>query len=296
MFSSIMPSQPSSFSLKPPPVQRARASSSSVRLPLSIATLEPRGIPPALPAVVGDASLSSTTVDSRAQDPTPAFASQQPSGISYPATLGSHSSSTSPSIVPTASTSNTSSMFPVLVRRTVDLWFVLRHGGSGKHAVLLDTPDCSPRSSTDTEYILPLSSSPQKAAFAPEDFASASQLRTQSRLVSFSSVRLFVFFYFSCADINHSSFPSGSRASFAGHHNVSAFNSGDFVMLVNPSNNVRVAFHAFRSRPPWKRFEYICAVRSAPDFTYPWCSLRLCGMEARLVYSGKRVMGECQQN
>ena len=180
-------SQPSSssLSLKPPTIHRARASSSSVRPPLSIATLEPRVALPTVPAAVEDSTLSPAT-DSRAQGSSDSFASQQPPIPSYqPSPLPSPSPSSS-----SASSSSTSSMFPVLVRRTVDLWHVLRYGVEGKHANLLDTPDTSPRSSTDTEYILPLSSSPRKAAFAPEDFAPTPQLRTQFRLMTFSSVRV----------------------------------------------------------------------------------------------------------
>ncbi|KAH8113246.1 snare associated Golgi protein-domain-containing protein [Phellopilus nigrolimitatus] len=74
-------------------------------------------------------------------------------------------------------------MFPELISRTVDLWRAIRPGASAKHsAALFESPDSSPRSSTDTEYILPLSSSPRKTSFDSVDFAPSPQIKAYFRL------------------------------------------------------------------------------------------------------------------
>ncbi|THH11490.1 hypothetical protein EW145_g615 [Phellinidium pouzarii] len=174
-------SAPFSTLLAPPPrPSRARASSTGVRQPLSIATLETRCFASScsVPLPVVDNSLSPSDSESCASS------------------LDSSSSQNSPAFVlPPLSQSRTSpqnspnqSMFPLFVSRTVDLWHVFRFGATGKHTnAFFESPDPSPRSSTDTDYILPLSATPQKTSFDSRELAPPPHVRTHLNLLMFSS-------------------------------------------------------------------------------------------------------------
>ena len=125
------------------PAARSRASSTSVRPPLSLSSLAPR-------ARAG--SVSGPSSDSGA--PSSSSSSQPSSAPSTPVDT----------LEPIELPSNRT-MFPVLVARFFQLARSLRPRPPQKHATVLTSPIDSPRSSSDTDYILPLSASPSKASF-----------------------------------------------------------------------------------------------------------------------------------
>ena len=142
-----------SHSLHPPttassflrPAARSRASSTSVRPPLSLSSLAPR-------ARAG--SVSGPSCDSGAPSSSSSSSSQPSSASSTPVDT----------LDPIELPSNRA-MFPVLVARFFQLARSLRPRPPQKHATVLTSPIDSPRSSSDTDYILPLSASPSKASF-----------------------------------------------------------------------------------------------------------------------------------
>ncbi|KAL5508293.1 hypothetical protein ACEPAH_5912 [Sanghuangporus vaninii] len=177
-----------------PPASRPRIHSVStgVRPPLSISTL-----------------ARSPAVSFTAKELTDSGSSSQPSSSQSHSTTSSSPSSSFPSpafILPPLPSSKShsdvtrgfvQSMFPVLVSRTVDLWRAVR-SKDGKHTTdLFSSPGSSPsspRSSTETEYILPLSASPQKTAFTAADLDVPSRPQSLYRLVPFPSVHASLLF------------------------------------------------------------------------------------------------------
>ncbi|PAV20850.1 transmembrane 41a [Pyrrhoderma noxium] len=147
--------------LPPPPKDRkyrSRALSSGVRPKLSIATLSRSATATSQPDYLATASTADSASSSKEQSSdslnSPVFI---PPSLKSPRNLSPIISGRLAAI---------QNMVPVLVARAIDLWRVLRSGPSSKlSADLFATPDSSPRSSTDTDYILPLSSSPRKASF-----------------------------------------------------------------------------------------------------------------------------------
>ncbi|KAL5488094.1 hypothetical protein ACEPAI_6202 [Sanghuangporus weigelae] len=173
-----------------PPASRPRIHSVStgVRPPLSISTL-----------------ARSPAVSFAAKELADSDSSSQPSSQAD-SIISSSASSPLPSpafiLPPRPSSKNHSdatrglvqSMFPVLVSRTVDLWRTVR-SKDGKHSTnLFSSPVSSPRSSTETEYILPLSASPQKSAFDAADLNVPSRPQSPYRLVPFPSVHASLLF------------------------------------------------------------------------------------------------------
>ena len=137
---------------------RSRALSSGVRPKLSIATLSRSATATSQPDYLATASTADSASSSKEQSSdslnSPVFI---PPPLKSPRNLSPIISGRLAAI---------QNMVPVLVARAIDLWRVLRSGPSSKlSADLFATPDSSPRSSTDTDYILPLSSSPRKASF-----------------------------------------------------------------------------------------------------------------------------------
>ncbi|KAL5527346.1 hypothetical protein ACEPAG_6137 [Sanghuangporus baumii] len=173
-----------------PPASRPRVHSVStgVRPPLSISTL-----------------ARSPAVSFAAKELADSDSSTQPSSQSD-STTSSSASSPLPSpafILPPLPSSKShsdvtrglvQSMFPVLVSRTVDLWRTVRSKDDKYTTNLFSSPGSSPRSSTETEYILPLSASPQKTAFDAADLDVPPRPQSPYRLVQFPSVHASLLF------------------------------------------------------------------------------------------------------
>ncbi|KAL5530684.1 hypothetical protein ACEPAF_6942 [Sanghuangporus sanghuang] len=183
-----------------PPASRPRIHSVStgVRPPLSISTLARS------PAVLFAAkeladSDSSTHPSSPTTSSSASFELPSPAFILPPLPSSKSHSDATRGLV--------QSMFPVLVSRTVDLWRAVR-SKDGKHTINLfsspGSPGSPPRSSTETEYILPLSASPQKSAFDAADLVVPSRPQSPYRLVPFPSVHaslLFVIILFPISSV-----------------------------------------------------------------------------------------------
>ncbi|KAI5124931.1 hypothetical protein M0805_007358 [Coniferiporia weirii] len=175
-----MSSSPPSLLVPPHRPSRARASSTGVRPPLSIATLEPRSQASSssvsVVPLIGNCTSSPTGSCVLSSDVSP---SQQSSSFALPSLSQPRNRSQDKRDWP---------MFPVLVSRTVDLWRALRFGPTGKHGnALFASPSSSPRSSTDTDYILPLSASSQKTSFDVVDLAPPPHIRAHFRLPTIPS-------------------------------------------------------------------------------------------------------------
>ena len=166
-----------------PPPPRERALSTSVRPSLSIGTL------------ARSQTLNSPVVD--LDDPLDFQTQPSSSGSSTvldsPGASPSSSSSQSTLRVghlfssPRTAKERLQDMFPVLVSRTVDLWRALGSDGKDdKHALdLFNSPASTPRSSSETEYILPLSASPRKTAFELDSSPSPAPTSSRPSPVSF---------------------------------------------------------------------------------------------------------------
>lgn len=170
--------------LNPPPrPNRARASSTNLRPPLSLTTLSSRTTAGAFAGTqehephAESASSESTCWSDQSSRASPKL---DYDGFDLPPIPVER-------LQPTSALG--SNMFPLLVSRTVELLRALRPGASNKEkASLFDTPMASPRSSTDTEYILPLSASPCKTAFDDVDLTPPPHIRAYFHLPPFPSV------------------------------------------------------------------------------------------------------------
>lgn len=173
------PTPPSLLHPPPRPHLRARASSTSLRPPLSLATLSPRPRAGSFTVPESSCSSSSSPISSCASTSTSSPAHEPPIlDLQAP----------QPALSETQRTGFWA-MFPVLYKRTVELARALRPGASGKHATsLFVSPIASPRSSTDTDYILPLSASSYKTSFDADDLAPPPHIREYFRLPTFPSV------------------------------------------------------------------------------------------------------------
>ncbi|TDL29559.1 hypothetical protein BD410DRAFT_780001 [Rickenella mellea] len=149
-----------------PPTTRHRASSTSLRPPLSLPSLAPRR---------RSSSLSVSSSSSSSSTPSPSDSSPPDSPLF----------SCSPVDIPPPKPS--SSMIPVVLDRCIQLLRAAHLYSSPKHArFMTPTSICSPRSSTDSDYILPLSASHLKTSFddVPSPHKSPDSLSSPSTRIS----------------------------------------------------------------------------------------------------------------
>ena len=152
-------------SLAPPlnkSVRRARAASTGLRPPLSLTSLTPRVGPYTLPsAQTPDHHLfPEHALDIAEDSDEPSCAQQRPS-----------------------KRARFANMVPVLLSRSYDLFRAIFPGSSKHRDALFESPISSPRSSIDSDYVLPLSSS-RKSSFDAVECTPP----------SLPSVRVFLFF------------------------------------------------------------------------------------------------------
>lgn len=296
LLSQIFEQMPSSSSKLAPPVlllppprpslSRTRASSTCVRPPLSLTTTAPR-------PRAGSYSVT--------PDPSDAGSSQASSCASTSASSPAHETPTLDLSLPAPRRAlrDALPMFPLLVSRTVELLRALRPGAPGKHAAaLFASPLSSPRSSTDTEYILPISASPLKTSFDSLDLAPPrpqSRVRVNFRLPATSvspRLREAPFAHFAQSNLSMLCAMVGTYARATCARAFPPLHRPDPLLPLHPPHPFRLAPHPLRPRPARQRPQRVRTVRAPPNAARPRRPLRIGSLEARLVSPGQRVMGK----
>lgn len=264
------------------PALRSRASSTSVRPQLSVQSLSPRNRAASLSIV--PPSPSHTNKSAIYPSPTSSCDSDHSTVVQI---------DNSPSDRNSIKQSSSASMVPLLISRVIQLVRALRPGASPKDtAALFVSPPASPRSSTDTEFILPVSS-PRKTAFDVVDVSvpvprvrfgmtlrvpSVSPVPRVCHTLSLTFLFLPFFFLLSL------SLSIGSCAGLVRHSELPALNWPHVVLFVNASRHGSLASYSRRSRKGRSGSQCVRPVRHLADFTHSRSPVRIGRLETCLLY------------